>query len=430
MNLVMRRTLAAAGLALCGAPVAGAPGPAEWAVQLGNSYQYQNNPARLPDSSSDIHGAGIWVKSLGLGLRMPLLSDDTRLDIGGTLGDARYTDNKQLDHQPRNLLSTLYWRATPLLAGRFDYGYQNQLASNLGLTWPDRDMQARDNKSAEIGLRITDRLTLPVVSAFHNGTRYDQPSNQTLYNRTDTGWQLSGRYAGYGRSFAQMGLRHTNVDYYDRTAALVSTIDNRYTDNEAFLGARWDYSPKTLLQGRIGLLKRDYDNLTDRDTRLFTFEGRATWDYSPKTRLDLHVWRRPYAYDDDPTVLYSVQTGGLAALTWRPTVKTALSLGVEHSQQRNTAFTGSDDETLQIWRLGARVQWQHTDNLRWMMDVYHDRQRGNSSQDSYNQNFVRVGLEYTFGSRQKEDLRKMMQPTDCLWRRPDLALCDPINEEP
>ena len=62
--------------------------------------------------------------------------------------------------------------------------------------------------------------------------------------------------------------------------------------------------------------------------------------------------------------------------------------------------------------------------------VYRDRQMGESAGDSYNQNFVRVGLEYTFGSRGKENLRLMMQPTDCQWRRPELAMCDPMGEEP
>ncbi|OZI70850.1 hypothetical protein CAL22_13185 [Bordetella genomosp. 12] len=421
------------GLACLAWPVlvAAAPGPADYAVQVGSSYQYQSNPARLPESrADDIRGAGLRVSSAGLGLRLPLLSEDTRLEAGGTLADARYSNGRQLNHQPANALSTLYWRAGPLFAGRLDYGYQKQLNPNLSRTWPDRDMQVRDNKSAEIGMRISDRLTLPVIGVFANGTRYDQDINQTLYDRKERGWQLSARYAGFGRSFAQAGLRRSEADYYGRTPDLIETIDNRYTDNEAFGAVRWEYSPKTLLQARVGLLRRDYDHLGDRDTSLFTFQGRATWDYSPKTRLDLQLWRRPYAYDDDPTVLYSVQTGGLATVTWRPTVKTALQLGAELSRQRNTAFTGGNDQTLQIRRFGARVQWQQEDNLRWIVDVYRDRQSGDSSNDSYNQNFVRVGLEYTFGSRGKEDLRRMMQPADCQWRRPELAMCDPMGEEP
>ncbi|MBZ0073813.1 porin family protein [Bordetella hinzii] len=423
--------LAAAGLAWHAACAMAAPGPAEYAVQLGSSFQYQSNPARLPESmADDIRGAGVMVNSAGLGLRLPLLSDDTRLEAGGTLGDARYTSNRQLDHQPGNMLSALHWRAGRLLAGRFDYGYQKQLNPNLSRTWPDRDMQARDNKGAEIGLRVSERLTLPVFSVFRNGTRYDQDINKTLYDRKEDGWQLAARYTGFGRSDAQVGLRRSNVDYYGRTPDLVATIDDRYTDDEVFAAARWDYSPKTVLQARVGLLKRRYEHLGDRDTNLFTFQGRATWDYSPKTRFDLQFWRRPYAYDDDPTVLYSVQTGGLASVTWRPTVKTALQLGAELTRQRNTAFTGGDGQVLQIRRYGARLQWQQQDNLRWILDVYRDQQTGGSPGDDYKQNFVRIGLEYTFGSRGKEDLRRLMQPSDCQWRRPELAMCDPMGEEP
>ncbi|CAJ50247.1 putative capsular polysaccharide biosynthesis protein, partial [Bordetella avium 197N] len=422
------RILAAAGLALCGAQALAAP--ADYAVQMGSSYQYQSNPARRPDSASDIQGTGAWVKSAGLGLRLPLLSEDTRLDAGGTLSDVRYSNQRQLDHQPRNLQSTLYWRAGPLFAGRFDYGYSKQLNSDLNRSWPERDQQTRQNRSAEIGLRITDRLTLPAVSVFSNATGYDQDINQTLYNREERGWQAAARYAGFGRSFAQAGWRQTHVDYYKRTPALTATIDDRYADNEAFVAARWDYSPKTLFQGRVGLLARSYEHLSERDTHLLTFDGRATWDYSPKTRVDLQLWHRPYAYDDDPQVLYGVRTGGGVSLTWQPTVKTAFSLGLEHSRQRNTALVGANEETLQIQRLGARVQWLSDDNLRWVMDLYRDRQRGANQQDSYSQNFVRIGIEYTFGSGSKDSLRRMMQPTDCLWRRPEVPLCDPIREEP
>ncbi|MFQ1063676.1 hypothetical protein [Bordetella trematum] len=426
-----RAKLAVASLAFCSLPAATAPGPADYAVQLGSSVQHQSNPARLSDAASeDIRSDTVRVNSVGLGLRLPLLSEDTRLEAGGMLADARYSNNRQLNHQPRVLNAALPWRAGQLVSGRFQYGYQSSLSSNLGRTWPERDQESRQNRSAELGLRVTDSLTLPVLGVFHNDTRYDQSINQRLYNRKDEGWQLSARYAGYGRSFAQAGLRQTDVDYYERTPDLVATIDDRYTDNEAFVAARWDYSPKTLLQGRVGVLQRSYQHLDDRDTRLLTFEGRATWEYSPKTRFDFQLWRRPYAYDDDPSVLYAVITGGQASLTWRPTVKTAFQLGVEYGRQRNTAYSGGNDQVLHIQRLGARVQWQADDNLRWVADVYRDRQQGNGQADSYTQNFVRVGLEYTFGKGAREGLVRSMQPSDCQWRRPELALCDPINAEP
>ncbi|MGV8293977.1 hypothetical protein ACV36C_34390, partial [Pseudomonas aeruginosa] len=85
-------------------------------------------------------------------------------------------------HQPSNMLSTLHWRAGRLFAGRFDYGYQRQLNPNMANTWPDRDQQTRDNKSAELGLRVSERLTQPVFGVFSNGTRYDQDVNRTLYD--------------------------------------------------------------------------------------------------------------------------------------------------------------------------------------------------------------------------------------------------------
>lgn len=422
---MVRRHLGLVTLLMCScAPALAAPGPIDYAVELGSSYQYQSNPARLPESSSsEIHGSGILVNSVGLGLRVPVLSDDTRLELGGTLADARYSDNAPLDHSPRNLQSTFYWRATPLVSGRLDYNYQSQLSPYMERTYPDRDMEVQDHKAAEVGLNITDRWTFPLLDVFQDGTRFDQQINRTLYDSSSRGWQLSGRYAGYGSSYIQAGVKQTKVDYYNRTDDLISTIDNRYIDNQLFTQGMWEYSPKTTFNAQMGLIKRNYQHLTGRDTRLFNFQGNATWDYSPKTRFVLNLWHRPYADDDDQTVLYSMQTGGGIGVVWRPTVKTAVTAFVDHSIQKNTAYTGGSDETLQVEGYGARFAWQSTRRLTWIVDLYRDHQSGAQSTDTYNQNYVRIGVQYAFGSPHHEDLVKLMDPVECAWERPDLSMC-------
>lgn len=421
----LRRALAGAGLALCcgQAGAAGLPGPIDHVLQLRSSGQYQSNPARLPDSSDERRGAAVLVNSIGAALRIPLLSDDTRLDIDGNLADVRYSNNRQLDHQPVDLDAALHWRAGRLFAGRFDYGYEDQLNTYLSRTWPERDTVSRRRLSGEAGLRVTESLTLPVLSLFGNDTRYERAVNAELYDRDESGWQVSARYAGTERSYAQVGLRETQVEYPERGPALVPLIDDGYRDREYFVQAQWHYSPKTLLIGRVGYLQRDYDHLSERDTSLLTFDANAIWDYSPKTRFDLQMWRRPYAYDDNPAVIYSTQTGASLGARWQATAKVAFGMAFERILQKNTAITGDAGDDLHIARYGARLEWQPDDRLRWVLDFYRDRQRGASSFDSYSQNFVRLGVEYTYGSKGSADVAELLRPGECEWRRPEFSLC-------
>lgn len=404
-------------------PLAAQIGPIDSALQFNTSEQYQSNPARLPDSDDRRRGAFVFSKSVGLGLRVPLLSDETRLDLVGNLADVRYSNNHQLNHQPRNLRAVLNWRATPLFVGRINFGQDKQFNRYSSRTFPDRDMLTRQNVQAEVGMRVTERLTLPVISVFRADNRYDQAINKTLYNRDETGWQVAGQYQGYGRSFAQAGFRHTGIEFPRRGSELAATIDDAYDDNEVFISTKWDYSPKTLFDVRLGYLRRQYRQLSDRDTGLMTAEVRALWDYSPKTQFDFRVWQRPYANDDDPRILYSKQTGAMVGAIWRPTVKTTIGAGVEGNLQQNTVAAGFSQPDQKIWRYGVRAQWQAQDNLRFVFDVYRDRQSGTTSIDSYTQSYARIGVEYTFGKRLNDRMTEMLRPSDCEYRRPEYGFC-------
>jgi len=410
------------------AEAAGFPRAIDYVLQLRSSAQHQDNPARLPDSSAERRGSAVLVNSVGAAVRVPLLSDDTRLDIAGNVADVRYSRNEQLDHRPADMRATLNWRLTDRVAGRVDYGYDKQLNDYQARTWPERDMVARRRLQAEAGLRLTERLTAPVVAVFDNRTRYRRDENRTLYDRDESGWQVSARYAGGAdRAYAETGVRETRAQYPRRDAALVPLIDDGYRDREIFVGAQRGLSPKTLLQARVGYLQRDYDHLSGRDTGLLTFDARGIWDYSPKTRFDLQLWRRPYAYDDDPDVIYATQTGGSVGVRWQATEKLALGMSVERTRQKNTMASGGSGGDLRILRYGTRLEWRAYDSLRWVLDYYRDRQRGENPGDSYRQDFVRLGVEYTYGSNAGEETRgaltEMLRPGECEWRRPPFSLC-------
>lgn len=420
----MRRTWLASAVLLAMAPAAPAaefPEGIDYAVQITSSVQRQSNPARLPESSDQRRGAAIMLNSIGLAAQVPLLSRDTRLDVAGTVGDARYSNSRQLDHQPRSLNVDLRWRAGRLLDGSVGVRHEEQL-NDLNRTYPQRDITQRQGMQAEAGVRVTENLRLPVATLFKNTVRYDNEGNRQLYDRDETGWQVSAFYNGLGRSFAQAGVRRTGVDYIRRDSSQAALLDNAYDDTESFVNVQWEYSPKTLVGARVGYLQRRYSHLDGRDTNLITVDALARWDYSPKTQFDLRLWRRPYAYDDNPNVLYATETGARLAVRWRTSPKLSLGLGVERAVQKQNAVLGGESESVQVLRYGPRLEWQARDNLRWVLDVYRDHETAPTPQDTYDQTFIRVGVQYTYGDHDGT-LQERLKSNECLYRRPEFDLC-------
>lgn len=398
------------------------PEAIDYVLQMRSVVEHQSNPARLPDSATDKHSSPVLVNGVGLAARIPLLSDATRLELAGSLADARYLNTSELNHQPALFDGTLHWRAGQLFAGKVNYHYEKGLNPSLDSTWPERDLMADGTWNAEAGLRVTDALTLPVLGVFRRQVRYDNEVNRELYNRTTEGWQAAARYAGMGLSQIQAGVRHSRTDFPLRNLAMTERIDNRYTDRELFLDAVWAMSVKTTLGANLGYVQRRYDTLHDRDLNFHTFALQALWDYSPKTRVEMRVWRQPFAYDDDPDLLYAIQTGARASVVWRPTVKTALSLNLERMRQQDYAGVGGEDRTRHILRYGPQLSWQPVENMRWVLAYYRSRETGSAAYNSYEQNYVRLGVEWMFDNGDL-GLTRLLQPKACNYRFVALNMC-------
>lgn len=57
------------------------PEAMDYVVQMQNSVQSNSNPGRASQIHDPVDGSMVTVNSIGMALRIPVLSDDTRLDI-------------------------------------------------------------------------------------------------------------------------------------------------------------------------------------------------------------------------------------------------------------------------------------------------------------------------------------------------------------
>ncbi len=395
-----------------------------YAIQAQRILQRHSNPYRLPDSAGDQRkGDTAVADEIRVAANVPLLSERTRLQAAAALGNVRYHDQRQLDHQPHYLKAALQWHGGDLLQGTVSVSERTRLNRYLATSWPQRDLIKQRLFSADVGLRVSESLTLPMVSVSRSASRNEFASNQMLYNRDDTRLQLAGRYVGIDNSYVMMGVSQSRSRYPDRTVQQIQQLDQSFTDREYFVNGAWHYSAKTAFETYLGWRRRAYTTLVDRDVDLLTAEMRAYWDYSSKTSLHAHLWHRPFGNEEDPGTLYSTLTGGRLSARWQAGEKTWVSLNVVREQQKNYRSGSGDRSESQAWRWGPRLEWQVHPNVSVVLDGWRERVRGDGSQ-GYGGTVVRVSVVLNHDNGYTQPAKLFLHAECDAPRYLDTRLCD------
>jgi len=377
----------------------------EYSVQISRVIQQISNPYRLPDTAGDLRRSDLAVADeVRAAAIIPLLSERTRLLAAAAFGNVDYRDQSRLDYRPHSFKTTLEWRAGDLLQGSVSASDRVRLNRYMATSWPDRDLLKQRAFGADVGLRITESLTLPVVSLSQASTRNEFAFNQQLYNRDDSKVQISGVYMGRDESYVMAGISRVRSRYPDRTPLQIQQLDRAYTDTEYFVNGMWQYSPKTSLEAYAGWRQRRYATLADRSIDFVTADLRAHWDYSVKTAFLVHLWHQPFGNEEDPTILYSTLTGGRLTMRWSPGEKTWLSLNVVRERQRNYRTTAGGANETMSWRFGPRLEWRVHRNILLTLDGWREHVSG-AGYPGYGSTVIRAGISFDIDNGSKQAAR-------------------------
>lgn len=386
-----------------GLPVGGSA-TTEVAVEVGKSVQSVDNPFLLPDSSNDPLKRSDTVDStdIGVAVRAPFPSDRSFLAIGARASQKKYDALSQLDHVERQLDASYQWEYGQTLRGRLRHRFDERLYNYYGGFFTRPETPRATDDLAEVALRITPQLDLP-VTVTQRSVRYDDAGLAQRYNQDDRGLQLALSYTSGRLSTFRAGVRQTEVRFPDRSAADVATIDSAYTDREVFVDVGWRYSDTTILFGRIGRLDRTFASLSNRDTQLVSLSTGIDWRYSPKTFLSLRGYRQPQSNSQADFRLYVIATGVEARVQYDMTAKTRIGLSGSYEQQKYqsfsntaTAATGGNDK---VTRLGATLEYAPTQRMLLRGELARQHYQPDpvaSTLGDFSRNTLQLGLSYTF----------------------------------
>ncbi|MBC3868670.1 hypothetical protein [Undibacterium oligocarboniphilum] len=424
-----RQMMLLGGVACCAATASASN---DLALQLETSLLTDSNPFRFYDHQTDARRLEIQrltevinAADVRGGAIIPLFSEQTRLILAGSLGNRHYKDYRQLDHQQAAGDAVLEWHAGKVLDGRVTAGKDKRLFQYINGTLTERDLAHQTTGSADINLKISDEWQLR-SRWFRSELAYDLPVNQ-LYNFTERGQQAGALYLSPTGSSIGAGVRHSDVYYPDRTPQQIADLDRHYQENEFFLDAEWQYSVKTATSAHLGMIRRRYTVLDERNSNLFNAIWRGVYRYSPKLRLDMQLYNRPFSIVD-PAVLYVTSKGVRFDALWHWSDKTRFNFSTlwQTSDQQlipRLTLPGNTSRKENLQRIGVGASYQLERGFRVFFDSFYEKTTRKADDQQLKQAVMKLGLEYTFenlpGSATKVGLLRYQQ---------SLSASDPIRE--
>ncbi len=397
----------------------------ELVLQLETALTRDTNPLRFTDQANTDPGLvnsaqkqtdTVAAADLRFGAIVPVLSDQTRLVLTGSLGNRHYKNYSQLDHQTGGADLAFDWVAGHALSGRISAGKSKRLFQYINGSLTERDLSHEQRAGSDWRLRINNDFLL-AASLSRSGLDYDLPVNQ-LYNFREHSKQAGLRYTSTTGSMLEGGLRWSDTEFPQRTEAQITQLDRAYKEREAYLDAEWNYSVKTVFSTHLGLIKRSYETLSERDTNLLNTIVRGTYLYSPQLRFDLQLFDRPFSIVD-PAILY-VQTKGIrldSSWKYSPKLQWNASVLWQDSDQKliprfdTAAALQSRKEKLQ--RLGFGGNYLINRGFRLFLDSAYERTQREADGVQLKQAIIKLGFEYTYeniaGSAARMGLNRYQQ---------------------
>jgi exopolysaccharide biosynthesis operon protein EpsL len=328
------------------------------------------DPQRVIQSSSrsDVYS----TTSLGFNLNVPW---SRQVFQGGwALNVTRFDRFKDLDLTGHDGRALWLWQLGNDLSGQLGYTETKAQAS-----------------FASVGTRLFDPLTTKQV--FANAVYNVTPSWRLRAGASD----LQQRHQEITRKFNDVDVRATELGLAYVTAANnqlgaaarredgeyanrdfvpgVSLVDNAYRQSGVGVFAEWTLSGASHLSARVDRIRREFEQLPQRNFSATVFRLAHDWTHSPKFTLSTIV-RREVAPVDDLAANVALIRGVSLNPTYRMTEKTTLSGMLDASRRTFLFDPGFGDSTTagredKLWIAALTLSYRPTRTLTFLATFQH-----------------------------------------------------------
>jgi exopolysaccharide biosynthesis operon protein EpsL len=315
MRIGPGRGLVAAAALLAGALAPLAPAHAllgdRLEVFVAETLTYESNLFRISkdacafclignDNRSDFY----LTTSAGVNVDVPI---SRQRFIGGfAINDVRYDRFSELGYTGHDGRAIWLWEAGNALSGQVGGTVNKSLASFVNFTARVRDIVNTTTVFANASYLVNPSWRLRAgVDQLHQEHSEISRQEQAV---DVTGAEGSITYISRAGNSLGVLARNDEGRYPHRQVVATSILDNRYSQRSVSAVLDWAITPASRVSGRIGRVKREFAQLSQRD-----FSGtiwRAVYDWTPRARFSLSaVAQRDISVIEDVRTSFVLATG-------------------------------------------------------------------------------------------------------------------------
>lgn len=345
------------------------------------AYEHDSNLFRLPAS---LAGSSENYQTLGVGFDLNWKQGRQEVLTSVLLSETRFDSYSSLDNQGENL------------SARWNWALGNQLSGSLDLS-----------RSKALG-------SYQDIQQLIDNVRTDANIDLSAYYLLHPRWRLFAGLTSASREFSASALDVNNYENYTvqagvfyqggkvrRVGILLSNLRGEYPNRMDLSGALtaydeqgisfvadFDYSGKTSINARIGLLSRDDEGAGQGEDE--GWDGRITGNWTPtgSTNLNLTLYGE-VGNSETVAVIREKRTGLNLSAGWRVLPKTTAGAYAMY-ERRDTELASQDSD---INRFGVNVAYQP-----WLgadISLNAERQHRTSDNDAREYGATLVGLRAT-----------------------------------
>lgn len=352
------------------------------------------NENNLPNGASSTDR----ITSTSAGLRFNKAYSLQQLQLDVTATRYRYDKNTALDFTGVDYRGVWLWQVTPHVTGTLsadrtqhsaDYAYYS--AGGFGT----RNKQTTENRGFTIDGEVDARWHL--VGGVHQSKfRNDLIFNPVGNYRLNSG-EAGVRYVTPAENSVTAVARTSRGEYLDRSLDPAGLFDTAFDQNEAEARVIWHASAHSLVNGRLGYLKRKHDNFSQRDFSGPVGQLDYTWLPTTKTQVLFSLVRDIASYQEAANSYY-VLDGFVISPTWQVAEKVTLRARLDLNRRE---FRGAvapvsimREDRNRVLLFGA--DWRASRNVLVTASVQRERRTSNLTGLDYSANVANLTAQIAF----------------------------------